>query len=74
MIINWIKNNIFPLIQNEGWVTNIFMRLDRLEKDSHPPLFEKEQLNKLHKRVEDLETVAFVTRFGSKMKDYEGTD
>ena len=72
MIINWIKNNIFPLIQNEGWVTNIFMRLDRLEKDSHPPLFE--QLNKLHKRVEDLETVAFVKRFGSKMKDYEGTD
>ena len=74
MIINWIKNNIFPLIQNEGWVTNIFMRLDRLEKDSHPPLFEKEQLNKLHKRVEDLETVAFVKRFGSKMKDYEGAD
>ena len=74
MIINWIKNIIFPLIQNEGWVTNIFMRLDRLDKDSHPPLFEKEQLNKLHKRVEDLETVAFVKRFGSKMKDYEGTD
>ena len=74
MIINWIKNNIFPLIQNEGWVTNIFMRLDRLEKDSHPPLFEKEQLNKLQKRVEDLETVAFVKRFGSKMQDYEGTD
>ena len=74
MIINWINNNIFPLIQNEGWLTNIFMRLDRLEKDSHPPLFEKEQLNKLHKRVEDLETVAFVKRFGSKMKDYEGTD
>ena len=74
MIINWIKSNIFPFIQEEGWVTNIFKRLDRLEKDSHPPLFEKEQLNKLHKRVEDLETVAFVKRFGSKMKDYEGTD
>ena len=74
MIINWIKSKILPLIQNEGWVINIFKRLDRLEKDSHPPLFEKEQLNKLHKRVEDLETVAFVEKFGSRMKNYEGTD
>ncbi len=74
MIINWIKNNIFPLIEIEGWVINIFKRLDKLEKDSHPPLFEKDQLNKLHKRVEDLETVAFVKKFGNKMKHYEGTD
>tara|TARA_R100001594_G_scaffold82234_1_gene116746 strand:+ start:1238 stop:1462 length:225 start_codon:yes stop_codon:yes gene_type:complete len=74
VIINWIKNNIFPLIEIEGWVINIFKRLDKLEKDSHPPLFEKDQLNKLHKRVEDLETVAFVKKFGNKMKHYEGTD
>mgnify|MGYP005830126499 FL=1 len=53
---------------------NIYRRLDRLEKDSHPPLFDKGQLNKLHKRLEDLETVAFVEKFGDRMKNYEGTD
>ena len=52
----------------------IFKRLDKLEKDSHSPLFDKTQLNKLHKRLEDLETVAFVKKFGDKMKNYEGTD
>ena len=58
----------------EQWVIGIFKRLDKLEKDSHSPLFDKTQLNKLHKRLEDLETVAFVKKFGDKMKNYEGTD
>ena len=74
MIINWIKRKLFPLIQVEEWVIRVFKRLDRLEKDSHPPLFDKSQLHKIHKRLEDLETVAFVKKFGDKMKHYEGTD
>ena len=51
----------------------LFQRLDRLEKDSHPPLFDKTQLHKIHKRLEDLETKSFVEKF-PKMKNYEGTD
>ena len=74
MIINWFKRKLFPLIQMEEWVIRLFQRLDRREKDSHPPLFDKNQLHKIHKRLEDLETVAFVKKFGDKMKHYEGTD
>ena len=73
MIIKWIKNKLFPQIQMEEWVIGIFKRLDKLEKDSHPPIFSKDQLFKVHKRLEDLETKAFVERF-PKMKSYEGTD
>ena len=73
MIIKWIKRKIFPLIQMEEWVIRLFQRLDRLEKDSHPPLFDKNQLHKIHKRLEDLETKAFVEKF-PQMKNYEGTD
>ena len=74
MIINWIKKRLFPLIQMEDWVINIFTRMDKLEKETHSPLFDKNQLNKIHKRLEDLETVSFVKKFGDKMKHYEGTD
>ena len=73
MIIKWIKRKIFPLIQMEEWVIRLFQRLDRIEKDSHPPLFDKNQLYKIHKRLEDLETKAFVEKF-PQMKNYEGTD
>ena len=73
MIIKWIKRKLFPLIQLEEWVIGIFKRLDRLEKDSHAPLFDRRQLNKIHKRLEDLETKTFVEQF-SHMKNYEGTD
>ena len=73
MIIKWIKSKLFPFIQVEEWVIGVFKRLDRLEKDSHPPLFDRRQLNKIHKRLEDLETKTFVNDF-SYMKDYEGTD
>ena len=51
----------------------LFQRLDRLEKDSHPPLFDKNQLHKIHKRLEDLETKAFVDKV-SKYNFYEGSD
>ena len=73
MIINWIKRKLFPLIQVEEWVIRVFKRLDRLEKDSHPPLFDKSQLHKIHKRLEDLETKAFVDKV-SKYNFYEGSD
>ena len=73
MIINWIKRKLFPLIQLEEWLIRLFQRVDKLEKDSHPPLFDKRQLNKIHKRLEDLETKTFVDDY-SYMKNYEGTD
>tara|TARA_Y100001938_G_scaffold11124_1_gene13858 strand:- start:332 stop:556 length:225 start_codon:yes stop_codon:yes gene_type:complete len=74
VIIKWLKKKLFPLIQMEEWFIRLFQRVERLEKDSHPPLFSKTQLHKIHKRLEDLETVAFVKKFGNKMKNYEGTD
>jgi len=73
VIIKWIKNKLFPQIQIEEWVIGIFKRLDKLEKDSHPPIFSKNQLFKVHKRLEDLETKTFVEQF-PKMENYEGTD
>ena len=57
----------------EEWVIRLFQRLDRLEKDSHSPLFDKNQLHKIHKRLEDLETKSFVEKF-PQMNFYEGTD
>ena len=72
MIINWIKRKLFPLIQMEEWVIRLFQRLDRIEKDSHPPLFDKSQLHKIHKRLEDLETTAFVKKLNKY--DWEGSD
>ena len=76
-MIKWLANKLFPFfstrIQNEEGMLNIQKRLQKLEKDSHPPLFSKKQLFKVHKRLEDLETKAFVERF-PKMKSYEGTD
>tara|TARA_R100000664_G_scaffold21095_1_gene30349 strand:- start:189 stop:353 length:165 start_codon:yes stop_codon:yes gene_type:complete len=52
---------------------NIHKRLTKLENEAHSPLFEKSQLNKIHKRLEDLETKTFVDQFKG-MKNYEGTD
>ena len=72
-MIKWPASKLNPLIQSQEWVANIFRRLDKLEGQAHAPLFDKEQLNKMHKRVEDLETAAFVDKFPS-MKNYEGTD
>ena len=72
-MIKWLANKLNPLIQSQGWVLNIFRRLGKLEEKSHPPLFEKDQVNKMHKRIEDLETAKFVEKF-PRMKNYEGTD
>ena len=54
-MIKWLANKLEPFIQIQGWVINIFRRLDKLEDNAHPPLFEKDQVNKIHKRLEDLE-------------------
>ena len=72
-MIKWLANKLNPLIQSQGWVINIFKRLDKLERDAHPPLFDKDQGNKFHKRLEDLEMTSFVKKFPN-MKNYEGTD
>ena len=61
-------------MQSDEGMINVHKRLQWLEKDSHPPLFSKDQLFKVHKRLEDLETVAFVSKFSDKYKNYEGTD
>ena len=75
MMIKWLANKLLPylalLFQDNDLVKQSLKRLDALEKDSHPPLFDKSQLNKIHKRLEDLETVAFVSKFGDRMKNYE---
>ena len=73
MIIRWLANKLFPLWQVDEGMINVQKRLNKLENDSHPPLFSKDQLFKVHKRLEDLETKAFVEKF-PKMKNYEGTD
>ena len=72
-MIKWLASKLNPFIQSQGWVLNIFRRLGKLEEKAHPPLFEKDQVNKMHKRIEDLETAKFVEKF-PRMKNYEGTD
>ena len=76
-MIKWLANKLLPyfvvLFQNNVLVNQTLKRLDALEKDSHPPLFDKKQLNRIHKRLEDLETKSFVEQF-PKMRNYEGTD
>ena len=72
MIIKWLVSKILPhLWVNEG-VINTCKRLDRLERDSHPPLFDKSQLNKIHKRLEALEMKAFVDKISKY--DWQGSD
>ena len=73
MIIKWLANKIIPYLQLSEGMLNIYRRLDQIERDSHSPLFEKEQLHKIHRRLEDLEMKSFVEQF-PKMKNYEGTD
>jgi hypothetical protein len=73
VIIKWLVNKIIPYLQLSEGMLNIYRRLDQIERDSHSPLFEKEQLHKIHKRLEDLEMKSFVEQF-PKMKNYEGTD
>ena len=72
MITKWLVNKIIPYLQLSEGMLNIYRRLDKLEKDSHPPLFDKSQLNKIHKRLEDLETAAFVKKLSRY--EWEGSD
>ena len=72
MIIKWFLDKLSPLFQLEGWVVNIFKRLDKLEKDSHPPLFPKDKVKEIEKRVKDLEVVSFVKKISKH--DWQGSD
>ena len=71
-MINWILNKMIAYLQKSEGMINIYKRLDRLEAHSHPQLFEKETLFKIHKRLEDLETKAFVDKVSKY--DWEGSD
>jgi len=77
-MIKWLANKLFPFfstrIQNEEGMINIHRRIQKLEEDSHPPLLSRDLVIKINKRLEDLETVAFVSKFSDKYRDYEGTD
>ena len=72
MIIKWLASKLFPLLQIDEGMINIHKRLNNLEKDTHPPLFDKSQLNKIHKRLEDLEMKAFVDK--TNKYDWQGSD
>jgi len=76
-MIKWLANKLFPLfskkMQNEEGMLNIQKRLQKLEREAHPPLYEKDTILKIHRRLEDLEIAKFVDKF-PKMKNYEGTD
>ena len=65
-MIKWLANKLLPylmaLIQKSEGVVQMCKRIDKLEKDSHPPLFSKDQLFKVHSRLEALETKAFVDK------------
>ena len=79
MIIKWLASKLFPLLQIDEGMLNIYRRLDKMEKDSHPPIFSKSQLERINKRqektekrLEDLETTAFVKKLNKY--DWEGSD
>tara|TARA_Y100001963_G_scaffold111110_1_gene153663 strand:+ start:4556 stop:4771 length:216 start_codon:yes stop_codon:yes gene_type:complete len=71
-MINWILNKMVEYLHTSEGMINIYKRLGKLENHSHPQLFEKETLFKIHKRLEDLETKAFVEKVGKY--DWEGSD
>ena len=75
-MIKWLANKLLPylmtLIQKDEGVVQVCKRIDRLEKDSHPPLFSKDQLFKVHSRLEALETKAFVDKVTKY--DWQGSD
>ncbi len=75
-MIKWLANKLLPylmaLIQKSEGVVQMCKRIDKLEKDSHPPLFSKDQLFKVHSRLEALETKAFVDKVTKY--DWQGSD
>ena len=72
MIIKWLASKLFPLLQIDEGMINIHKRLNKLEKDTHPPIFSREQLNRINKRLEDLEMKAFVDK--TNKYDWQGSD
>ena len=71
-MINWLLNKMIGHLQRSEGMVNIYRRLDRLENESHPPLFDKNTLHKVHKRLEDLETKSFVDKVNKY--EWEGSD
>ena len=71
-MINWILDKVIEHLQRSEGMVNIYRRLDKLDADSHPPLFDKNTLHKVHKRLEDLETKAFVDKVNKY--DWGGSD
>ena len=75
-MIKWLANKLLPylmaLIQKSEGVVQMCKRIDKLEKDSQPPLFSKDQLFKVHSRLEALETKAFVDKVTKY--DWQGSD
>ena len=71
-MINWLLNKMIEHLQRSDGMVNIYRRLDKLDADSHPPLFDKNTLFKVHKRLEDLETKAFVDKVNKY--EWEGSD
>ena len=71
-MLSWILNKMIEYLQTSEGMINIYRRLDRLENQSHPQLFEKETLLNIHKRLEDLETTKFVEKVNKY--NWEGSD
>ena len=71
-MINWLLNKMIEHLQRSEGMVNIYRRLDRLENESHPPLFDKNTLHKVHKRLEDLETKSYVDKVSKY--EWEGSD
>ena len=72
VMINWLLNKMIVHLQRSEGTVNIYRRLDKLDADSHPPIFQKTQLHKIHKRLEDLETKSFVDKVNKY--GWEGSD
>ena len=72
VMINWLLNKMIQHLQRSEGMVNIYRRLDKLDADSHPPIFQKTQLHKIHKRLEDLETKSFVDKVNKY--EWEGSD
>ena len=72
MIIKWLVNKLIPFLQVDEGMLNIYRRLDKLEADSHPPIFSRDELGKKKKKIEDLEIKAFVDR--TNKYDWQGSD
>ena len=71
-MINWLLDKMIEHLQRSEGMVNIYRRLVKLDADSHPPLFDKNTLHRIHKRLEDLETKSFVNKVNKY--EWEGSD